>query len=659
MKFGIFYELQLPKPWGPDDERQLVQDALAQVELADRIGIDYAWAVEHHFLEEYSHCSASEVFLAAAAARTKRIRLGHGIRQVIANYNHPARTAEAVAMLDLVSNGRAELGIGEGATRLELGGFDIPAKEKRAMALEAAEQIANMMVMQPYPGFEGRSFKMPCRNVLPKPVQKPHPPMWMACTNRDTIKVAASNGLGALAFSFIDEAEARTWSKTYYDIIKSDACVPLGHSVNANIAMVSAFSLHADREEAARRGQEGFEFFRFAISALVTNDCLPGHSKLFEQFQTARDDAMLDANPASRREPASAFQGSRGIGTTDDFRAHARTFEAAGVDQIILLQQAGRNRHEHICESLDLLAARRAAANSPPPRPNASGARPRSWRPTSRRRWPASSAWRRWLKPTSQSCGRLWQSLSSTSRRLLDRNASPWVPLAGIRVVDLTSMLSGPWATMILADQGADVIKVEEPGKGDHTRSLSNRHKGFSAQFLNLNRNKRSVTIDLKTSEGARPAEAARRHRRRVRAELPSRRGRAPRHRRGRHPRGGAAHRLRVDQRLRRERPLRQEADLRPDHPGPVRPHQRAGRLRHGAAAPHPHRAARQAHRRHGRAGDHRGAGRARCSTGNGPARAPLHARCRARLPVGLRHGPADLRRPAGRRAAPRPASST
>ena len=246
MKFGIFYELQLPKPWGSDDERQLVQDALLQVEFADRLGIDYAWAVEHHFLEEYSHCSASEVFLAAAAARTKRIRLGHGIRQVIANYNHPARTAEAIAMLDLISNGRAELGIGEGATRLELGGFNIPAKEKRAMSLEAAEQIANMLVMTPYPGFEGRSFKMPCRNVLPKPTQKPHPPMWMACTNRDTIKVAASNGLGALAFSFIDEAEARTWSGIYYDIIKSDQCVPLGHSVNANIAMVSAFSLHAN-----------------------------------------------------------------------------------------------------------------------------------------------------------------------------------------------------------------------------------------------------------------------------------------------------------------------------------------------------------------------------------------------------------------------------
>jgi alkanesulfonate monooxygenase SsuD/methylene tetrahydromethanopterin reductase-like flavin-dependent oxidoreductase (luciferase family) len=356
MKFGIFYELQLPKPWGPDDERQLVQDALVQVELADRLGIDYAWAVEHHFLEEYSHCSASEVFLAAAAARTRRIRLGHGIRQVIANYNHPARTAEAIAMLDLVSNGRAELGIGEGATRLELGGFSIPAKEKRAMALEAAEQIANMLVMTPYPGFEGRSFKMPCRNVLPKPTQQPHPPMWMACTNRDTIKVAASNGLGALAFSFIDEAEARTWSRIYYDIIKSDQCVPLGHSVNANIAMVSAFSLHADAAEAVRRGQEGFEFFRYAISALVSKDTVPGRSRLFEQFAAERDSGALAATASGAESLASAFQCSGGIGTPAEFREHVRSFETAGIDQIILLQQAGRNKHVHICESLELLA---------------------------------------------------------------------------------------------------------------------------------------------------------------------------------------------------------------------------------------------------------------------------------------------------------------
>ena len=132
--------------------------------------------------------------------------------------------------------------------------------------------------------------------------------------------------------------------------------MPLGHSVNANIAMVSAFSLHADREEAARRGQEGFEFFRYAMSALVANDTVPGRSRLFERFREERSGAVLDADAARTESLASAFQRSRGIGTADDFREHVRTFEAAGVDQMILLQQAGRNRHEHICESLELLA---------------------------------------------------------------------------------------------------------------------------------------------------------------------------------------------------------------------------------------------------------------------------------------------------------------
>ena len=222
MRFGVFYELQLPRPWNEGDEHRLFNEALEQIVLADRLGFDFAWEVEHHFLDEYSHSSAPEVFLATAAGLTKTIRLGHGIRQVIPNYNHPARTAEGLATLDLLSNGRVEFGIGEGATRLELHAFNIPAREKRAMALEAAEQVCNMMVLTPYPGFDGKSFSMPCRNIIPKPLQKPHPPLWMACTNRDTIKVAARNGVGALAFNFIDPEEAQTWSRSYYDIIKSD-----------------------------------------------------------------------------------------------------------------------------------------------------------------------------------------------------------------------------------------------------------------------------------------------------------------------------------------------------------------------------------------------------------------------------------------------------
>jgi alkanesulfonate monooxygenase SsuD/methylene tetrahydromethanopterin reductase-like flavin-dependent oxidoreductase (luciferase family) len=353
MRFGVFYELQLPKPWGPGDEHRLFKDALAQMVLADRLGYDYAWEVEHHFLDEYSHSSAPEVFLASAAALTKHIRLGHGIRQVIPNYNHPARTAEGLATLDILSDGRLDFGIGEGATRMELGGFRIPAKEKRAMAIEAAEQIANMMVLEPYPGYEGKAFSMPCRNVLPKPVQKPHPPMWMACTNRETIKIAASLGVGALAFSFLDPAEARTWSSVYYDIIKSDQCVPVGHSVNANIAMVSAFSVHRDRAEAIRRGQEGFEFFGYAIQALVARDTVPGRTTLWSDFIAKRGDKTDRLIAAAAEQPAF---GQGGIGTPADMGAHLKGFQEAGIDQVIFLQQAGRNRHDHICESLELFA---------------------------------------------------------------------------------------------------------------------------------------------------------------------------------------------------------------------------------------------------------------------------------------------------------------
>ncbi|HIF92748.1 MAG TPA: LLM class flavin-dependent oxidoreductase [Myxococcales bacterium] len=352
MRFGVFYELQLPKPWNEGDEHRLFQEALEQVVLADRLGFDYAWEVEHHFLDEYSHSSSPEIFLACAAGRTERIRLGHGIRQVIPNYNHPARTAEGIATLDLVSNGRVDFGIGEGATRLELGGFGISAKEKRAMSLEAAEQIANMMMLDPYPGFEGQFFSMPCRNVLPKPLQKPHPPMWIACTNRDTIRVAARNGLGALAFSFVDPEEARSWSDTYYDIIRSDECVPIGHSVNANIAMVSNFSLHHDRAEAIRRGQEGFEFFNYALRALVTHDTIPGRTQLWQEFQAARGNRTEEIIQASLDPDYKAT----GIGTPDDMRSHLKEFQNAGVDQIIFMQQAGRNRHQDICDSLQLFA---------------------------------------------------------------------------------------------------------------------------------------------------------------------------------------------------------------------------------------------------------------------------------------------------------------
>ncbi len=350
MKFGIFYEHQLPRPWTEGSELKLFQDALDQVELADKLGVDFAWEVEHHFLEEYSHSSAPEVFLAAASQRTKNIRLGHGIKLMPPGYNSPARIAEEVATLDLVSNGRVEFGTGESASRAELEGFNINPAERRAMWRETVEQVANMLAMDPYPGYNGKYFSMPVRNVVPKPVQKPHPPLWVACSNRDTIHLAAQLGIGALTFAFVDPDEAKKWVADYYETFKNE-CVPIGHAVNPNVAMVTSFSCHADAEEAYRRGFDGFKFFQFGLGhhyAFGTHK--PGRTDIWSQYMAVKESLGAEALDF-------LGGGTDGIGTPEQLRAHLRRFSDAGVDQTVFIQQGGKNQHEHICESLELFAS--------------------------------------------------------------------------------------------------------------------------------------------------------------------------------------------------------------------------------------------------------------------------------------------------------------
>src|SRR5438128_6442352 len=193
MRFGLFYEHQLPRPWSDGADERLLSDALEQIELADGLGFHTAWEVEHHFLEEYSHSSAPEVFLGAASQRTSRIRLGHGIVQIPHTVNHPARVAERIATLDLLSGGRVEFGTGESSSAAELGGFGVRRTAKRGMWEDAMAAIAHMFVEEPFAGWDSKYLKMPPRNVVPKPLQKPHPPLWVACSRRETIQFAGRN----------------------------------------------------------------------------------------------------------------------------------------------------------------------------------------------------------------------------------------------------------------------------------------------------------------------------------------------------------------------------------------------------------------------------------------------------------------------------------
>ncbi len=345
MKFGGFYELQLPRPWTPESEHRLLKDSLDQVELADSLGFDYIWATEHHFLEEYAHSSAPEVFLAACTQRTKQVRIGHGIVQMPPYINHPARVAERVATLDLISDGRVDYGIGAGASETELGGFGVPQAEKKLMMIEGARAVIEMMTQTPFPGFDGKYVKMPARNVVPKPYQKPHPPLWMACSNRASILQAARLGIGALTFSFIGPEEARKWVEDYYTTFEKEA-EPLGYAVNPNFAIACPFLCDNNEQRVLNIGAEIFGFFIYGL----------GHYSFFGEHEPGKTDIWdeFKNHPKNFAPPEGRTQDC--VGTPQRLREQLREFENVGIDQVICLSQAGGIGHDQLCSSIELFA---------------------------------------------------------------------------------------------------------------------------------------------------------------------------------------------------------------------------------------------------------------------------------------------------------------
>jgi alkanesulfonate monooxygenase SsuD/methylene tetrahydromethanopterin reductase-like flavin-dependent oxidoreductase (luciferase family) len=342
VRFGIFYEHQLPRPWDEDSEYRLLHESIEQIALADTLGYQYAWEVEHHFLEEYSHSSAPEVFLGAASQRTERIRLGHGVIQLPTN--HPARVAERVSTLDLLSHGRVELGIGESATTTELHPFGRRFREKRAVFEDALRALVPMFGDAPVE-YHGPYFDFPLRNVLPKPRQKPHPPLWVACSQRDTIEAAGRWGIGALGFQFVSADEAHAWVAAYYDAYVNRLAKIADYATNPNIAVVSGFMCCPTDEEANVKA-EGWTFFAFALRYYATRPPgQPGAPSLWEEYEAFRE------SPQARTMHAGGL-----IGSPATIRAKLRKFEESHVDQVILLNQAGRNTHDDICASLELFA---------------------------------------------------------------------------------------------------------------------------------------------------------------------------------------------------------------------------------------------------------------------------------------------------------------
>jgi alkanesulfonate monooxygenase SsuD/methylene tetrahydromethanopterin reductase-like flavin-dependent oxidoreductase (luciferase family) len=345
VRFGIFYEQQLPRPWPEGAEVELFEHALEQVALADRLGFDVVWAAEHHFLPEYSHSSAPELFLAAATQRTSRIRLGHGIIQ--ATTNHPARMAERVATLDVLSNGRVEFGVGEGQGLTELEPFDVLQEDKRARFEDAIRASVPMLYNDTW-SYSGEYYSFPSRTVVPRPVQRPHPPLWVACTRTKTIRDAGRWGMGVLGFAFASPERAETWVGAYYNELLKRRQPITDYQINPNIAVASYF-MCAPTDELAQARSDGCTFFEYSLGQ---------YSR--KKYSGASGASLWDRYTEWRSTDEGKAQDTTAlglIGSPGRLRGRLRRMQATHVDQVILLVQTGRTNHAHMCEALELFAS--------------------------------------------------------------------------------------------------------------------------------------------------------------------------------------------------------------------------------------------------------------------------------------------------------------
>ena len=251
MKFGIFFELSVPRPFSPEREREVIANALEQARVADALGFECAWVVEHHFLEEYSHSSAPELFLTAVAMQTQRIRVGHGAVVCVPEINHPIRVAERAAFLDLLSGGRLEFGTARSSTWTEIGGFEADPDDTKKDWDEYVRVLPKMWMQETF-AHRGRCFSMPERAVLPKPLQKPHPPIWVTVTSPGTELDAADRGIGCLGVATASYAEQERRTREYHRRIQ--LCDPVGAAVNDRVAILNFLYCHEDADVAAEQG---------------------------------------------------------------------------------------------------------------------------------------------------------------------------------------------------------------------------------------------------------------------------------------------------------------------------------------------------------------------------------------------------------------------
>jgi alkanesulfonate monooxygenase SsuD/methylene tetrahydromethanopterin reductase-like flavin-dependent oxidoreductase (luciferase family) len=331
MRFGLICELSVPRPWTPGKESSVFHSALEQVRVAESVGFDQVWCVEHHFLEEYSHSSCPDMFLTACATQTQRMRLGFGIATCVPEITHPVRIAEKAAFLDCLSGGRVDVGTGRSSTWNELGGFRARVDDTKKTWDEYVRTLPKMWTQERF-RHRGYSFSMPERAVLPKPVQKPHPPLWVAVTSPGTEIDAAERGLGCLCLSYGGyDSNARRFD-AYRRIIRS--CVPVSDTINEQIAAVNWLHCHEDGALALKRGNDLVSAFSSAAAQTIEIKQAYPASNYLELGQLGQ----LRADPLAPWDSKKMPDGLC-IGDPEEITNTLRKWEAAGVDSMVFLIQ--------------------------------------------------------------------------------------------------------------------------------------------------------------------------------------------------------------------------------------------------------------------------------------------------------------------------------
>lgn len=351
MKFGLFYEIQVPRPAPPEAEHQRMREIIQQVVLAEEMGFEHVWFVEHHFLTEWAHCSAPEVMLAVLSQHTTKMRLGFGV--VLLPVHHPLHVAVRAATLDVMSGGRVDVGVGRSGNPYQIAPFGVKLEDTRGIWDEALAMLPKMWTQQLF-SHQGKYFTVPEREVIPKPMQKPHPPLWSACSQEDTFQLAGERGIGCLCnvLGQYDAVERRI--KLYKEALKN--AKPVGESINDKVVVSSIGFCDESKKRTRERGAE--------IAAWNINIRLRNYERGWTGVDTSKvpEDyrhhvRRIEWDPQMRKGVSAEEVLSTGrfcVGTPDECIEVVENYERIGADEIMPIFQAGPATNQEVMNSLRL-----------------------------------------------------------------------------------------------------------------------------------------------------------------------------------------------------------------------------------------------------------------------------------------------------------------